>query len=164
MTALRQSTVLPPTVQYSFAAGAEVQLFAHVESLRATRLQLALADWSREHGSYPETLEALVPTYFDKLPLEPIRAMPFGYFPQGLPQEVLYEFGVTPTGKPNVQVIVAKDIPFLWTSPPEMVFTSQRQPDGTWLFSNSAGQSNTIEASLRQCRLWQLPVTRAAER
>ena len=141
-----------------------MQLFAHVQLLRATRLQLALADWFREHGSYPETLEALVPTYFDKLPLEPMRATPFGYFPQGLPQEVSYEYRGTPADKPNVQVIVAKDIPFLWASPPDVVFTPQRQPDETWLFLNSGGRPNSLDAALRQCHIWAWPVLRAAER
>ncbi len=164
VSALLRSTVLPPTVQHGLATFVERQLFAHVESLRATQLQLALADWYREHGSYPETLAELVPTYFDKLPLEPMRATPFGYFPKGLPQDVSYEQQGTPAGKPSVQTIVAKDIPFLWTSPPHLVYTPQRQPDGEWLFNNSGGQSNSIEVALRQCRVWQLPVTRAAER
>ena len=41
---------------------------------------IALRAWSRDHnGTYPETLDALVPDLLDHLPLDPYSARPFGY-------------------------------------------------------------------------------------
>ena len=161
---LVQATVLPPFAYYGLAQGAEIQVFAHVEALRATRLQLALADWQREHGRYPETLDELVPTYFDKLPLDPIRAKPFGYLPNGLPEDVARDSEtVLPDGRRQVTVLVPKNVPFLWTSHPHKGFSARQLPDGEWEFV-AEGRVVAMKLALNECRIWQLPSMPAAER
>lgn len=49
----------------------------------ATRLILALHGWRLEHGRLPESLNDLVPSWFDTLPLDPATGKSFGYFPEG---------------------------------------------------------------------------------
>jgi len=47
--------------------------------IAATRIMLGL-DWYRgTHGSYPASLDALVPEFFDKMPTDPLNGLPFGY-------------------------------------------------------------------------------------
>ncbi|HBO45931.1 MAG TPA: hypothetical protein DD670_18820 [Planctomycetaceae bacterium] len=50
---------------------------------RALVLQLALAAWRREHGSLPKTLDELVGTYLDAVPVDPYTGKPFAYYPEG---------------------------------------------------------------------------------
>ena len=46
----------------------------------ATRVMLALESYHTVHGQYPDTLDALVPAYLDRLPPDPFRpAQSFGY-------------------------------------------------------------------------------------
>jgi len=55
-----------------------------LENRRALELTLALRLWQLEHGgNYPETLEALVPSILDRLPLDPYSGRPFGYTRSG---------------------------------------------------------------------------------
>ncbi len=65
---------------------------------RAARARLhflawALADYRREHHEFPERLAALVPTYFDWLPVDPWNGGDFLYEPQGVPAEIDSDFG-----------------------------------------------------------------------
>jgi len=53
---------------------------------RAFRLQMALAAWRRAHGEVPESLDELVGTYLDAVPIDPYTGRPFRYYPQGLPE------------------------------------------------------------------------------
>ncbi len=46
---------------------------------RATLLQIALAMYRADQNEYPATLDALVPEYLEKLPLDPFSAQPFQY-------------------------------------------------------------------------------------
>ena len=46
---------------------------------RALEQVLALRLWQAEHGSYPDTLDQLVPSMLPSLPLDPYSGRPFGY-------------------------------------------------------------------------------------
>jgi len=55
---------------------------------RAVRVQLALAGWRIEHGRLPARLEELAGPFFQQVPLDPLTAGPFPYFPEGMPSPV----------------------------------------------------------------------------
>ena len=76
-SALRRTTLEPS----GFPIGV---LFAYTEAIRSgTRLVLALQGWRLEHGQLPESLELLVPAWFDELPLDLATRKAFAYYPQG---------------------------------------------------------------------------------
>jgi hypothetical protein len=58
---------------------------------RVLRLILALKGWQAEHGDLPATLDVLAGDYFDRLPLDPWHAAPFGYSPTGFDEPVRFE-------------------------------------------------------------------------
>ncbi|MFP6582189.1 MAG: hypothetical protein VCD00_06485 [Candidatus Hydrogenedentota bacterium] len=45
----------------------------------ATELSFTIEDYRSEHGAYPESLDALVPEYYDAIPLSPLSHQPFRY-------------------------------------------------------------------------------------
>ncbi|HUU94881.1 MAG TPA: hypothetical protein VM487_04010 [Phycisphaerae bacterium] len=53
--------------------------FAQVMRRRAIVVMLALSAYKHEHGEYPATLEALVPSYLDEVPLDAFTHEPFRY-------------------------------------------------------------------------------------
>ena len=53
--------------------------FAQVMRRRATVVMVALSAYKHERGEYPETLELLVPTYLDGVPLDAFTHGPFRY-------------------------------------------------------------------------------------
>jgi hypothetical protein len=67
---------------------------------RMNLIALALADYSRVHQKLPESLSALVPEYFPRLPIDPWTAINFIYEPQGLPATVDFKNGRIDRGKP----------------------------------------------------------------
>jgi hypothetical protein len=77
---------------------------------QAARIRIALADWRREQGSPPESLDTLVGLYFEKLPPDPLTRQPFIYYPRGLPYDLT---GPRPNAAPLV--VLAKGTPFLWS-------------------------------------------------
>ena len=54
-------------------------------SYRATLIVLALEAWKAEHGQLPGTLDELAGAGLDQVPLDPIYACPFLYYPTGIP-------------------------------------------------------------------------------
>jgi hypothetical protein len=68
------------------AADARWELAFFEASRRGTMLVLALEAYRLEHGKLPESLDALVAEYFDKLPRDPYSGRDFVYFPQGFPR------------------------------------------------------------------------------
>lgn len=58
----------------------------HHAALLITALQLR----AREHGSLPDTLDALVPAYLDEVPADPFDGQPFRYLPE---QARIYSIG-----------------------------------------------------------------------
>jgi hypothetical protein len=57
--------------------------FVILAHLRATKLFLALRAYHLDHRMLPETLEALVPEYLTKVPVDPLSGQPFIYEPAG---------------------------------------------------------------------------------
>lgn len=53
---------------------------------RATVIIMALNAWKAEHGKLPDRLDELVGSQLDRLPLDPLFAQPFQYFPRGTPE------------------------------------------------------------------------------
>jgi ABC-type transport system involved in multi-copper enzyme maturation permease subunit len=76
---------------------------------RALRVILALKAWQHVHGDLPKTLDVLVGDYFERLPLDPQSARPFGYAPRGF--ESLDRTG------PLQQLKDKPGQPLLWSSP-----------------------------------------------
>jgi hypothetical protein len=54
---------------------------------RATVIVMALNAWKAEHGELPDRLEQLVGSELDRLPLDPLFALPFQYYPRGTPTD-----------------------------------------------------------------------------
>ncbi len=54
---------------------------------------LALADFKREHHKLPDSLQSLVPTYFQHLPIDPWTGADFIYKPEGLSTEISFSGG-----------------------------------------------------------------------
>ena len=52
-------------------------------SLKGARIALALALYHGRTGSYPESLQDLVPSYIDAVPKDPFTLKPFFYAPNG---------------------------------------------------------------------------------
>lgn len=52
---------------------------------RAAMICMALRAYRQEHGSLPESLDQLKGAYFGEVPLDPYSALPFRYFPKGMP-------------------------------------------------------------------------------
>lgn len=76
----------PITPRQSITDGVEqvkknTKLSPEQESL--LRIQLALADFMATSGEAPETLDRLVPKYFDEVPKNPATGQPFPYYRQG---------------------------------------------------------------------------------
>ena len=55
------------------------QYLRMVTRRRAATLLLALEAWKAQHGRFPDTLDELVGTYLDRLPLDPYSGKPFLY-------------------------------------------------------------------------------------
>jgi hypothetical protein len=74
------------TEQGLWRESAAWSLVADETDLRATTIILALEAWKAEHGRLPDKLEQLVPTELAAVPLDPVWAEPFLYYPQGVAQ------------------------------------------------------------------------------
>ncbi|MEQ9379922.1 MAG: hypothetical protein RJP95_03610, partial [Pirellulales bacterium] len=72
----------------------------------AALVLMALAGWHHEHGSLPDTLNDLVGTYFEHLPLDIHSGKPFGYRPQGFPTPMRF-------GSPNSPIPAGW--PLIWS-------------------------------------------------
>jgi hypothetical protein len=77
---------------------------------RALRVILALKAWQHVHGDLPKTLDVLVGDYFERLPLDPQSATPFGYAPRGFETPV--------RSGPAAKPISAPGQPMLWNQGP----------------------------------------------
>ncbi len=74
----------------------------------AAIVSMALSAWRIEHGTLPQTLEQLVGTYFDRLPLDPYTGEAFGYRREGFPTPIRF-------GQPYAQAIPA-NWPLIWSA------------------------------------------------
>lgn len=76
---------------------------ANETNQRALLVELALIAYKLDHGTYPETLAELTPTYLPHGVVDPYSGKPFGYEPQGLEYEL----------KGDVEL--PAHTPFLWS-------------------------------------------------
>ena len=88
----------------------ETLLVDELAARRACVLRMAIVDFLREHGVFPQKLGELEGTYFPQLPLDPFSGEEFEYRPQGLPEPV--EFWKTSQFKTQ------PDRPLLWSVGP----------------------------------------------
>ncbi len=78
---------------------------------RALRLQLALAVWRREHGQVPKSLDELVGTYLDAVPIDPFTGLRFIYSFSGHPGGAVWQ-----QHEDQAKIVVEKGVgPFLWS-------------------------------------------------
>ncbi|MBC7816383.1 MAG: hypothetical protein IAG10_05770 [Planctomycetaceae bacterium] len=147
---LIRTSLVPPNMQLSASFVAESEFLKRAESFRATILLLALADFHREQGRYPESLAELTPTYFAEAPRDPKSAGPFVYFPHGVPEDVTHDAG----GRGETQVIVRKETPFLVTTYGRGQPHAQQKSDGGWQFTDYSGKSMTLDAALATAYIW----------
>jgi len=67
-----------------------VKPFEQEAAFRAALLTLALNAYQRDHGSFPDALETLVPQYLPKVPLDPFDDQPFRYVKE---KAIVYSIG-----------------------------------------------------------------------
>jgi hypothetical protein len=63
-------------------------------------IALALTDFKREHHKLPDSLQALVPVYFQHLPIDPWTGSDFVYESQGIPELIPFLNGNIASGTP----------------------------------------------------------------
>ncbi|MBN2215806.1 MAG: hypothetical protein JW719_00380, partial [Pirellulales bacterium] len=86
LDALRNSTCMPDSFESSGTCCFMGKLVLTTTKNRAFRLQMALAAWRRRHGKLPKSLDELIGTYLDAMPIDPYTGKPFWYFPEGVPK------------------------------------------------------------------------------
>lgn len=79
--ALRNSTYSPNGFESLGTCWYMGRLVLTTTKNRAFRLQMALAAWRRRHGKLPKSLDELIGTYLDAMPIDPYTGKPFWYFP-----------------------------------------------------------------------------------
>lgn len=148
-------TLLPPNRNWGEAARSSHWFVERAESFRATAVLLALADFHREHGRYPESLKELVPTYFAAAPHDPMTVAPLCYLSHGLPEGVKDEFD---NGQTVEQIVrVREGAPFLVTNPGGSISLEQL-PNGSWKANDNTGKRIEFSKALRNrsssLRVW----------
>ncbi len=146
---LLETTLVPPNMNWRVSVIVKSEFLKRAESFRATMLLLALADFHREQGRYPESLAELTPTYFAEVPRDPLTAGEFVYFPHGVLEELTQDVGG------RVHVIVPKEIPFLVTTNGTGI--PRRRPrgrDGDWWFTDHNGNRITFNEAFATARIW----------
>jgi hypothetical protein len=92
---------------------------------RVARLQLALAAWRIEHERLPGSLEELVGTELDSLPVDPFTGLPFQYLPEGaeadVPNRNAQELDIW-TEEDEAEGNLAAGTPLLWSSGPDLLY------------------------------------------
>ena len=89
---------------------------------QATRLLLALVGWRLEHGALPESLDALIGSYFDELPRDPWSGRPFRYFPRGT--------GQGPSLRNAQGQAIGAATPVIWSCGPGLVAGNEEEALG----------------------------------
>ncbi len=90
---------------------------------RVTDLHLALQTWKLTHHGLPRTLEEMVGTCLDKIPLDPYSNQPIAYFPDGWPEQLVHKHVAIPLGSGP---IIPASTPFVWIAGPNTINTSSR--------------------------------------
>jgi ABC-type transport system involved in multi-copper enzyme maturation permease subunit len=83
---------------------------------RAVRLVLAIEAWKLEHRRLPETLDVLIGTSLDQIPLDPYSAEPFRWFPEGV------DVAIVPADVQKSDEVVPPNVPIVWSAGPLVLF------------------------------------------
>lgn len=94
-----RTTLVPPEVVLIPWWGPE-QYVNRLATERMDLIGLAMADETRVHHKRADSLRALVPTYFQRLPVDPWTGSDFVYEAQGLPAEIIFDGGKFTPGTP----------------------------------------------------------------
>lgn len=99
----------------NFSKAGRTTAYNHVMVLQG-RIACALERYRLKQGGYPATLDALVPEFLGKLPLDPIGSQPFHYRLKGKANYVLYSVGWNEKDDGGVASPepVAKDGDWVW--------------------------------------------------
>ncbi len=65
-----------------------IYMLRQIQTYHYVRVRMALNGWKLEYGQYPDQLAALVPDYFESLPLDVLYGIEFAYSPTGLDNKV----------------------------------------------------------------------------
>jgi len=149
-----------PDVYHYLATGYLTQsLFQRTINYRGTQLLIALADWRREHGQLPDTLESLVGPYFGRLPVDPLTGEPFLYFPHGIPEEIgPPRFAGFVADESEAPVLLPPGRPFLWSAGVNRTVTLRRTGADEWEFRNNFDEVVTQSEGLALGRLMPVPL------
>lgn len=154
-----ESTWFPPLGNYIFAGYMEDSLLERTINYRGTRILVALADWRREHGELPDSLDVLIGPYFPRLPVDPVTGEAFLYFPHGISEEFipgrLGAFYLTPFGP---AVSLAKGRAFLWSPGATRQVTARRTAAGEWEFNDYLGYVHSGSEGVALGRLMPVPL------
>lgn len=110
--AILNATILPRNMHFGVQGVAEWRFISRLEWYRATMLLLALSDFHRQHARYPDSLDELVPTYFQQLPRNPHPDASFVYFPLGVNEDGKFGRRLHQVGK-GVPLLVSWKLPDL---------------------------------------------------
>jgi hypothetical protein len=103
----------------------------------------AISSYQQDHKSYPESLEALVPAYIDKIPETGIRGFP--YFEYEILDPAKYKYPITEMGdRPIWELQVRLYSPFKWDcifywpvdKYPDSIYGGGTEKIGEWAFVN----------------------------
>jgi hypothetical protein len=111
---------------YSFPAGWAIpnwvkamQRFASIQAMaNEGAVACALERYRLSHADYPQSLEALVPQFIDKLPQDLIGGQPLKYRRIDTAQFLLYSIGWNETDEDGVPGKTISDGDWVWGSPP----------------------------------------------
>jgi hypothetical protein len=154
-----ESTWFPDTCRYVAAGYMSDSLLERTVNCRGTQILIALADWRREHGALPDSLESLVGPYFSRLPVEPITGQAFLYFPQGIPEEIgPPRFAGFFADESELPVLVPVGRPFLWSPGGKRLVAVRRTGVDQWEFRDGNGYVLTRSEGLALGRLMPVPL------
>lgn len=154
-----ESTWFPDACQYVAAGYMTDSLLERTVNCRGTQILIALADWRREHGALPDSLESLVGPHFNRLPVDPITGQAFLYFPQGIPEEIgPPRFAGFVADESELPVLLPAGRPFLWSAGASRTVTLRRTGADQWEFRNTFDEVVTQSEGLALGRLMPVPL------
>jgi hypothetical protein len=86
-----ERTTLDPPEPVKLESWGAARRIDRLATERMYLIGLALADFQRVHEKLPNSLSALVPDYFERLPVDPWRGGQFIYEPRGVPTPIKYD-------------------------------------------------------------------------
>jgi hypothetical protein len=151
--AIVRTTVIPSNM-YGGGTIVESHFQQRAEMFRATMLLLALADFHREHGRFPESLSELAPTYFAEVPRDPQTAGtgPFVYFPHGISEDVTIGY----ENQGMTELMLRKNVPFLWTSSHRRDIKVRTLANGSCEIVDVRGKVVPLSEAFRASNVWLL--------